>query len=82
MVLAGGVFLGMEEEAFLEIAGHMPGEEEFLEEEQAVLYRFYRNEAGLDYTEVKVDQTTGLVCQMKVVCNRDRDLEEQILEEE
>ena len=72
----------MEEEEFLEITGHMPGEEEFLEEEQAVLYRFYRNEAGLDYTEVKVDQTTGLVCQMKVVCNRDRDLEEQILEEE
>lgn len=82
MALAGGITLGMPEEKFLELAGEEESRKSQFEEEGICVYTFYRNEAELDYTEVTVDTASGRVCGLKVVCNGDRDLEQQILKEE
>lgn len=82
VVLAGRITLEMEEKEFLEIVGDEEREEQFCEEENIAVYTFYSNDARLDYTEVTVDRVSGRVCGIKVVCNRDTDLEEQVRGEE
>ena len=80
MVLAGGITLGMEKEEFLDRVEGIPRKER-PEEGDRTAYLFYKNEAELDYTEITVDEASGRVCRMKVVCNGDSDLEDQVLGE-
>lgn len=68
---AGGVTLGMSEEAFLNCAGEQRYEKSEDENKDCTVYTFYTDEAGMDYTEVTVDRSLKLVRQIKVVNNLD-----------
>lgn len=77
ITLAGGITLGMSQEEFLQAAGGQPYVKREEEEQDTIVYTFYRNDFTVDYTEITVDRSLKLVRGILVVCNRDRDLEQQ-----
>lgn len=71
LTAAGGVTLGMSEEAFLLCAGEQSYEKSEDENKDCRVYTFYTDEAGTDYTQVTVDRSLKLVRQIKIVKNLD-----------
>ena len=76
VVLAGGITLGMPEEAFLEAAGEETFEKAEDPENGTVRYTFYRGDSEVDCTEVTVDSSLKLIREIRIVCNNDQDLEQ------
>ena len=77
IVLAGGITLGMQEEAFLlAVRGEEYEKTENLQEDTAV-YTFFQEGSQADYTEITLDGSLKLIREIRVVCNQDRELDLQ-----
>lgn len=69
--VAGGITLGMGEDAFLEKAGDQKYEKTEDTDNGYDIYTFYIDDEKLDFTEVTIDRVLHLVRQIKVVHNQD-----------
>lgn len=69
--IAGGITLGTSEEEFLSLVGDQKYEKTEDTDNGYDIYTFYISDTKLDYTQVTVDCTLGLVRQIKVVHNQD-----------